>query len=488
MHSNTREEIVAVFDALDADVKRALDLSFDVLTTPERLALLERLEVVRRRLPVVEQPLIAELSYADPEELGGRPHWALADRLRITRAEAKRRFDETADLLPRRGLTGDLLPPSLPTVAAAQRDGRIGPAHIRILRDFWHRLPVDVDPEQAALAEQQLTKLAGGFRPDELARLADRLADCLNPDGVFSDVDRARRRSLILGKQDPDGMSPISGYLDPVARATIDAVLARWAAPGMCNPADDSPRLDGTPDQAAIDNDTRSAGQRNHDALTALAQAVLASGRLGEHNGLPASIIISADLADLEAKPRTALSGGARAQTGGGTWLPMSDVIKLAARSHHYLAVFDGAKPLALYHGKRLANRAQRLLLYATERGCTHPNCPVPAILTEVHHLYPFARNPRTHADELTLRCGVDHKLLEPTGRWTARRNSRGRVETIPPAHLDRGQTRVNYFHHPERLLYETGGGGSGGDSRSGSGDDSGDDSGDSSSPNPDAS
>ena len=34
MRSSSREEIVEVFDALEADFKRARDLSFDALTTP----------------------------------------------------------------------------------------------------------------------------------------------------------------------------------------------------------------------------------------------------------------------------------------------------------------------------------------------------------------------------------------------------------------------------------------------------------------------
>ena len=37
MRSSSREEIVEVLDALEAGYKRALDLTFDVLTTPERL-------------------------------------------------------------------------------------------------------------------------------------------------------------------------------------------------------------------------------------------------------------------------------------------------------------------------------------------------------------------------------------------------------------------------------------------------------------------
>ncbi|MCV7075325.1 hypothetical protein AWC27_17040 [Mycobacterium szulgai] len=52
MGSSTREEIVEVFDALDDDLDRLCGLTFDVLTTPQRLRALERLERVARRLRV----------------------------------------------------------------------------------------------------------------------------------------------------------------------------------------------------------------------------------------------------------------------------------------------------------------------------------------------------------------------------------------------------------------------------------------------------
>ncbi len=56
----------------------------------------------------------------------------------------------------------------------------------------------------------------------------------------------------------------------------------------------------------------------------------------------------------------------------------MSDVIRLAAHAHHYLAIFEHGKALALYHTKRLASPAQRLILIARDRGCTAPGCPGP--------------------------------------------------------------------------------------------------------------
>jgi hypothetical protein len=446
MHSSSREEIVEVFDGLEAYLKRALDLSFDVLTTPERLAMLERCETVRRQLPAVEHPLINQVAeQADATELGGKLPFALAERLRITRAEASRRIAEAADLGPRRAMTGEPLEPVLAATAAAQRAGHIGAGHVAVIRSFYHRLPCDVDLETREKAEAQLARQGGEYRPDQLAKLADKLTDCLNPDGDFTDNDRARRRSLILGKQDLDGMSPISGYLTPEARATIDAVLAKLAAPGMCNPEDPTPCVSGTPSQEAIDNDTRSAGQRNHDALNAAGRALLASGELGQHNGLPASIIVSTTLKELEAAAGKAL-------TAGGTLLPMSDVIRMAAHAHHYLCIFDKGNAIGLYHTKRLASPGQRIVLHAKDRGCSFPNCDVPGYLTEVHHVTDYAQCRDTDVNDLAQSCGPHHKLVT-SGGWKTHKLKNGDTEWIPPPHLDRGQPRTNTFHHPEKLL-----------------------------------
>src|SRR5271168_4358330 len=58
MRSSSRDEVVEVFDALEADFKRALDLRCDALTTPERWAVLQRCERIRRWLPAIEHPVI----------------------------------------------------------------------------------------------------------------------------------------------------------------------------------------------------------------------------------------------------------------------------------------------------------------------------------------------------------------------------------------------------------------------------------------------
>jgi hypothetical protein len=50
----------------------------------------------------------------------------LANRLRISRAEAGRRIREADDLGPRQSVSGEPLPPRLEATGAAQRDGQIG--------------------------------------------------------------------------------------------------------------------------------------------------------------------------------------------------------------------------------------------------------------------------------------------------------------------------------------------------------------------------
>jgi hypothetical protein len=272
----------------------------------------------------------------------------------------------------------------------------------------------------------------------------------LNQDGDMpDDADRARRRYLSIDKQDVDGMSRIHGLLDPEARATIDAVFAKLAAPGVCNPEDEAPCVDGEPSEEAA-HDMRSQGQRNHDALKAMGRSVLASGELGKHNGLPATVIVSTTLQDLE-------SAAGVAVTGGGSLLPMPDVIRLASQSHHYLVIYDAHTREPLYCGraKRFATPGQRIVLHALDRGCTRPGCTAPGYWSQVHHVEGWvAADGETNINKLTLACGPDNRMVEEGG-WTTRKRKDGRTEWIPPPHLDTGQSRVNDYHHPEKYLVD---------------------------------
>jgi uncharacterized protein DUF222 len=410
------------------------------------------METLTWRLPTIGHRAIARLAAeASPIELGAKNLASvLAERLRISTAEACRRIKDAAQLGPRRSISGEPLAPTLEHTATAQARGHIGPEHVKIIRHFFDDLPDAVDYQTRETAEADLARIATGFAPEGLREAANRLMALLHPDGDFSDVDRARKRGISIGRQQADGMSEITGLLDPQARATWDAVMAKWAAPGMCNPEDQSPCVDDEPEADRAERDARSQRQRNHDALTAMGRSVLASGELGQHNGLPATIIVSTTLQDLE-------SGTGNAVTGGGTLLPMSDTIRLASHSHHYLVIYDKHTQETLYLGrtKRIASPGQRIVLHDKDRGCTYPGCTAPGYRCEVHHaVVDWAIGGQTNIDELTFACRAHHRLIKP-GAWQTRKRKDGRTEWIPPLHLDTGQTRVNNYHHPDRMLTE---------------------------------
>ncbi len=275
MRSDTREEISAALDAYHASLSRVLDLKCDALTTPELLACLQRLEVERRRQGAAEHALINQLAgQACEEELGGTLRTALANRLHITPGEASRRIAEAEDLGERRALTGEPLPAQLTATAAAQREGKIGREHIKEIQAFFKELSAAVDLGIREAAEAQLAELATSRRPDHLHGLATQLMDWLHPDGNFSDQERARKRGITMGKQEFDGMSRISGLLTPELRATIEAVLAKLAAPGACNPDDQTPAANHQhPSTDHLDCHPKDHARNLHSYTTSLALA-----------------------------------------------------------------------------------------------------------------------------------------------------------------------------------------------------------------------
>ncbi|MET0475125.1 MAG: HNH endonuclease signature motif containing protein [Mycobacterium sp.] len=444
------DRVAAAVAGYTAAAAALAELDYDQFTHTELLEVLGELETVTWQLPAIGHRILARLQReASPVELGAKSLKAvLSRRLRISQKEAKRRLDEATALGPRVALNGEPLAPLLDQIADAQAAGTVGPEHVAVIRDFFDALPGWVAHATREKAQKELTRIASGSGPDELRKAAHREATLIDQDGPEpNDAERARKRGIHIGPQQPNGLSRISGWVSPEFRATYEPITAKFAAPGMCNPDDDTPCTKGTPSQQRIDADTRNAGQRTHDAFVAIGRSALSSGELGQHNGLPATIVVTTTLQDLEA-------GRGSGVTGGGSLLPMAEVIRLASHAHHYLVVFDEHTNEALYLGrsKRIAPAAHRIVLYARDRGCTFPGCTVPAYGTQVHHTAGWKNNGNTNIDEEALACGPDNRLAEED--WTVRIRN-GVAEWIPPPALDSGQNRVNHYHHPERLLAE---------------------------------
>ena len=439
-----RERIGAALDAIDAAQAVLRDTSSDVVGNGFRVEVAERLETQERTNRGLMYRLFAEI--AEPPD-GSECIPAVRDmlwaRLRITPREIVRRFKLAARIRPRRSLTGPPVGPQLPELAAAVEAGALGEDHIRAVCQALDVLPACVSPADVAEAERTLVGHASKLDAGVVARLGQRIADYLNPDGLFSDDDRARRRGLRLGAQGPDGMSRLSGWLDPEARAYFEAIEAA-VRPGRHQPETAGPEA----------RDERTPAQRCHDALKLGLHAALASRELGVHRGHPVTVIATATLADLNRAARAVADPSvpmpSPAHTGGGSRLPMRDLIRMAAQAIHYLAVFDEhtGRPLYLGRQKRLATADQRLICYARDRGCTRPNCLESGYRCEVHHSPDWAAGGRTDADTLFFACDCDHDGAS-RGDWHTVVTDGGRLGWTDGS----GPPQINHAHHPEELL-----------------------------------
>jgi Domain of unknown function (DUF222) len=445
-----RERLRAALDLIDSGLAILRETSSDNVGNAFRVEVTERLETQQRTIRGLSYRMFGELH--DPPD-GPDPtmveNLSLRDvlwaRLRITPAEIRRRARVAARIRPRRSLTGPPIAPELPELASAVERGLVGEGHIREVCRAVDVLPAAVSATDRDEAERRLVSHATKQDPNFVAAVGLRIADALNPDGLFDDRARERRRGLILGKQQPDGMSRLSGWLNPEARAYAEAVQAA-VRPGRHQPAE--------PAGDFLGRDERSSPQRLHDAIALGLKAGIASGELGQHRGTPVTVIVTTTLAELnraaEAVNDSNVPMPAPARTGGGSSLPMRDLIRMASDGIPYLVVFEdhAQRPLYLGRGKRVASADQRLICYARDRGCTHPDCMEPGYHCEVHHAREWADGGPTNADNLFFACGPHHNLIGARQQRTT--ITRGRLAWSDGT----GQPKVNRIHHPDELLH----------------------------------
>ncbi|TLF78461.1 HNH endonuclease signature motif containing protein [Nocardia cyriacigeorgica] len=451
--------------ALHAAVVSLLESPLTPLTDDGVVAVMQQVERCARMLTAVQHRLLVEAGERSlPARAGSKSlKRFLMETLRLASADAGARVHQAVQVATFHDMGGDPVDPRMPHTAQALISGDISADHARGIANVLHKVPNGVSREEREAAEQILTDFARAGSPDDIGKVGDRILAHLDPDGrLTTDNDRARMRGITIGRQRADGMSPIRGDIDPVLRALLDPLLAKFARPGMCNPDDpespvtDSDHVDPAVLAEAAGRDHRSTAQRNHDAVRALLESGIIAERLGSHRGVPVTTVLTLTVDDIETA-----SGVATTATGG--TVPMRDALVMAQRSLPFLAVFDHAGlPLHLGRSKRLASRAQRLALIAALHGCSRPGCDAPASLCAVHHVLDYRKGGTTDVNNLTLACDNCHALIhDGPGGWKTRTEGpcsshAGRTAWIAPPHIDPQQKpRINHRHHANELLAE---------------------------------
>jgi hypothetical protein len=191
----------------DAELLARLDAVLDELTTQDLtrradgqvLALLRELETRRNRFAVVDHAVIQEVQSRHLHSVCGAKTITVLARqiLRVGISEASARVKAAEALGRRRSLTGELLAAIYGRVAAAQANGSVAEAAVRVITGTIDKLPDAVRCEKDVEVEEFLVKQAQILDLDGLRQVARRLELTLDPDGTLKDAKyRDRQRDL----------------------------------------------------------------------------------------------------------------------------------------------------------------------------------------------------------------------------------------------------------------------------------------------------
>ena len=193
VHAAVRTEL----EVVDAAHERLRATCTDLAGNAFRIEVAERLEAQLRTNRGLSYRMFGEIAAPvdgpDDSRLpaGVKVRDVLASRLRLTAGEVNRRFRVAARIRPRRSLTGPPVSPELPELAAAVESGDVGDDHIAAVCGALDLLPASVSPTDRDKAERTLVRHAREQDSQFVTVIGQTIADCLNPDGNFTDEDRA---------------------------------------------------------------------------------------------------------------------------------------------------------------------------------------------------------------------------------------------------------------------------------------------------------
>lgn len=296
-------------------------------------------------------------------------------------------------------------------------------------------------PDQTAttdaltLAASALLRAAPGLTPERLAARARQLRDELDDTGVAVRENALRERRHLRLVPQPDGMTRLTGLLDPESAAAITA-----AVDAVTTPRRGGPRFVDSTSRAREErvlHDGRSTEQLMLDTVIELIRLGAAAddgSLLGAHR--PA---VRIHVAERDVSRRTGVAH-IEGQTVG---VSIATADRQICENGIVAILFDDdTQVVNVGRDQRLFTAKQRIGLAARDGGCRFPGCDRPPAWTEAHHINQWHRDHgRTDIADGVLLCRHHHLLVHNNGWRIVRRGAE--YFAVPPRDLDPEQRPI---------------------------------------------
>jgi hypothetical protein len=288
----------------------------------------------------------------------------------------------------------------LPKTEAAFASGDLGYEHVAVMA----HAATHVGADAVRKAEASLLQAAQTMDPGKFTGVAKNFEHRIDAEGALTEANRAHtRRYLHLGEPH-DGLVRIDGLLDAEGGATLRTALQAFMKP--------------------IKDDSRSYGQRQHDALIELCRQRAGSRRDGA--GPRPQLIIRASLDTLAGIP-----GAPAGELEGGGTVPAATVQRYACDTAISHITGRGELEHELNHASRTIPASTRRALEARDQHCVFPGCDRPLSWCDGHHLVWWIKGGSTELPNLALLCRHHHRMVHEEG-WVLERRD-GRFKASPP-------------------------------------------------------
>jgi hypothetical protein len=348
---------------------------------------------------------------------------SLMSRLELQRARRLRRFDaghghvpsgdgSTTNWLSRTcHLPGHLAErqvrfarqlPELEATQEAVKQGQIGIEHALEIA----RATDDMGPA----AEEEMLAAAKQTDPGDLRKVARELRHRVDSDGLARLAQEQHRKRRLRMYELPDGMLGLEGAL-PVEggvalRLTLESLI-------------------GIPPKY----DDRTQQQRQADALMALCQRQLDSGRLPKVGGRKPHLTVVVRAETLAGEP-----GAPAAHLEGAGPISVETAKRLMCGASVSVLQVDGkGAALRLGRARRLATEPQRRVMEAKYETCIFSSCRWETRFCEPHHLDEWVLGGSTDVERMVPLCSAIHHHLVHEGGWRLEEQPDGTIVPIPP-------------------------------------------------------